>query len=546
MTRKSTTKSAHTQSQQANKKNNSVVEIMDTTLRDGEQTHNVSFSPTEKLHIARILLEKVNVSRIEVASARVSQGEHEAVSRILQWANEENKEYKKRIEVLGFVDDKKSIDWITSAGGEVINLLTKGSLKHLQHQLRKTPQEHFKDIEKVRNYAAKKNVTFNVYLEDWSNGYKDSRDYVYNMLDVLTQMDIARIMLPDTLGVMYPAQVHNAFLDLCERYPNQHFDFHPHNDYGLGTINVLEAIKAGAKGVHATVNCLGERAGNASLAEVSANIHDQLGLKTSVNEKALQSVAHVVETFSGKRLAYNAPIVGEDVFTQTAGIHADGDKKGGLYENPLMPQRFGRKRSYALGKMAGKASLENNLKELGIELSPENHKKVLERIIVLGDQKKTVTIEDLPFIIADELNLTENKKISFDEVVVTSGIKVSPVCTLNFTYLDQEYRETGSGDGGYDAFMNALRRWAEKLKIKIPQLVDYEVRIPPGGKTSALVECKIVWEACSSSLDSKAEKKTQQEKKNITTRGVDPDQTMAAIYATEKMLNIILENTNEC
>lgn len=132
------------------------IEIMDTTLRDGEQTHNVSFSPTEKLHIARILLEKVNVSRIEVASARVSQGEHEAVSRILQWASSEKEDYDKRIEVLGFVDDKKSIDWITSAGGQVINLLTKGSLKHLQHQLRKTPQEHFKDIEKVRNYAAKK------------------------------------------------------------------------------------------------------------------------------------------------------------------------------------------------------------------------------------------------------------------------------------------------------------------------------------------------------------------------------------------------------
>lgn len=511
------------------------VEIMDTTLRDGEQTHNVAFSPTEKLHIARILLEKVNVNRIEVASARVSQGEHEGVTRILEWAHAQKNDYQNRVEVLGFVDGNKSIDWIKSAGGNVINLLTKGSLNHLQNQLRKSAQEHFRDIEKVRNYALKKNIIFNVYLEDWSNGYKDSRDYVYEMLDFLTQLDTARVMLPDTLGVMYPSQVHEAFTDLLQRYPQQHFDFHPHNDYGLGTINVLEAIRAGAKGVHVTVNCLGERAGNASLSEVSTNIHDQLGIKTSINEKSLHTVAHVVETFSGKRLAHNAPIVGEDVFTQTAGIHADGDKKGGLYENPLMPQRFGRKRSYALGKMSGKASLEHNLKELGIELSPENHKRVLERIIQLGDQKKSVTTEDLPFIIADELKLTENKSIVFDEVVITSGIKVSPVCTLNFSYKNEEYRETGSGDGGYDAFMNALSKWAEKIKIKIPHLADYEVRIPPGGKTSALVECKIVWDVAASSSTAA---------RTITTRGVDSDQTMAAIYATEKMLNIILDKKN--
>lgn len=518
-----------------------IIEIMDTTLRDGEQTHNVSFSPTEKLHIARILLERVNVSRIEVASARVSDGELNAVKNILNWAHKESKDYAGRVEVLGFVDGKKSIDWILSAGGSTINLLTKGSLKHLQYQLRKKPEEHFKEIEAVRNYAAQKNVTFNVYLEDWSNGYKDSRDYVYQMLDYLVPLEVARIMLPDTLGVMYPEQVYNAMVDLCQRYPQQHFDFHPHNDYGLGTINVLEAIRGGAKGVHTTVNCLGERAGNASLSEVSANIHDQLSLKTSIQEEALYTAAHVVETFSGKRLAHNAPIVGEDVFTQTAGIHADGDKKAGLYENPLMPKRFGRKRSYALGKLAGKASLENNLKELGIELSPENHQKVLERIIQLGDQKKSVTIDDLPFIIADELKLRGERKISFDEVVVTSGIRVSPVCTLNFTYQGEEYRETGSGDGGYDAFMNALRRWAEKIKIKIPHLVDYEVRIPPGGKTSALVECKIVWEVFAK--DKKDEKKSNT-KKTVTTRGVDSDQTMAAIYATEKMLNIILDNPN--
>lgn len=513
------------------------IEIMDTTLRDGEQTHNVSFAPAEKLHIARILLEKVNVDRVEIASARISEGERLGVEKILQWANSTDNEnpshnYSERIEILGFVDGEKSVRWIKDRGAKVINLLTKGSIKHLTGQLRKTPAEHMKDIRKVIQVADNEGVKVNVYLEDWSNGYRDSRNYVYDLIELLCETSTRRIMVPDTLGVMYPTEVNEAITDLTYRYKDCHFDFHPHNDYGLGTINVLEAIRAGASGVHTTVNCLGERAGNASLAEVAANIRDQLKLKTQIAEKHLFLISRVVETFSGKRLSHNSPITGEDVFTQTAGIHADGDKKGGLYESTLAPKRFGRKRSYALGKMAGKASLENNLKDMGIELSEDNRQKVLNRIIELGDQKKKITPDDLPFIINDVLNIPESNLIKFDHITVTTGKGVTPICSLWLSYKEKQYKTTGSGDGGYDAFMNALRKWGEETGFKIPELIDYEVRIPPGGKTSALVECKITWVKNSmKSEDSITE--------TFQTTGVDPDQTVAAIAATEKMINLI-------
>lgn len=499
------------------------VEIMDTTLRDGEQTHNVAFSSGEKLQLSKLLLEKVNVDRLEIASARVSKGEEYSVKKIVEWAKGAG--FLQRLEILSFVDGGKSIAWLQETGIQNMNLLTKGSLKHLEGQLRKTPKVHFSEIHKLIESASDEGIETNVYLEDWSNGYRDSRDYVYEMIEFLTTTKAKRIMLPDTLGVLYPSQVKAALTDLTARFPDTHFDFHPHNDYGLGTINVLEAIEGGAHGVHVTMNCLGERTGNASLAEVVAGIHDHLKLKTNINEKALYNVSRVVETFSGKRLAANSPIVGEDVFTQTAGIHADGDKKGGLYHNPLQPQRFGRKRSYSLGKLSGKASLENNLKELGLELSDENREKVLRRIIELGDQKKTVTPEDLPFIIADVLNIAAENKISFQKVVITSGKGISPVCSLTLSYQNKESRVTGSGDGGYDAFMTALRIWAADAEFTMPSLTDYEIRIPPGGKTSALVECKITW---------------QHDQKVLITRGVDSDQVMAAVSATEKMLNLVL------
>ena len=140
-------------------------------------------------------------------------------------------------------------------------------------------------------------------------------------------------------------------------FPWAEFDFHPHNDYGLGLANAIYAVKSGINCIHCTMNCLGERAGNVSLAEVSVALKDQMGIKLDIDETHLLLVSEMVELFSGKRISKNSPIVGEDVFTQTSGIHADGDKKGKLYHNPIFPERFGRKRSYALGKMSGKSSL---------------------------------------------------------------------------------------------------------------------------------------------------------------------------------------------
>lgn len=499
---------------------------MDTTLRDGEQTNNVSFSPREKLHIARILLEKVNVDRIEVASALVSEGERQSTEKIMEWATGDG--YLDRIEILGYVDTHRSVDWIVSCQARCINLLTKGSLHHLTKQLKKEPARHFKDIAKTVEYAQKKSVAVNVYLEDFSNGFRNSPEYVFEMVGHLKKLGVKRVMLPDTLGVMYPTEVYDVISLMNEKFEGVHFDFHPHNDYGLGTVNTLEAVRAGAGGVHVTVNCLGERTGNASLAEVSASLSDHLEneVRHQIKEKNILSVTRLVESFSGKRLASNAPIVGEDVFTQTAGIHADGDSKGGLYESRLMPQRFGRKRIYALGKMSGKASVDQNLKELGIELTEENRNKVLERIKQLGDKKKIVTPEDLPFIISDVLELPELNKVRFDNVVITSGLHIMPMCSLTISYKEKQQKVTGTGDGGYDAFMSALRSWGENNGVKVPVLLDYEVRIPPGGKTSALVECKITWDTG---------------EKNLATRGVEPDQALAAIQATLKMLNLIVD-----
>lgn len=500
------------------------IEIMDTTLRDGEQTSGVSFSVSEKLTLAKLLLEELQVNRIEVASARVSDGELQSVQQITKWAIE--KGYLERVEVLTFVDNGVSLKWMESAGAKVQNLLTKGSLNHLTHQLKKTPEQHFADISETIAKAGGLGIDTNVYLEDWSNGMRNSPEYVFQYLEFLSKQPVKRIMLPDTLGVLTHYETYSFISQIVQKYPDLHFDFHGHNDYDLSVANVMEAIKAGCHGLHLTVNGMGERAGNAPMASVVAVINDFLPeIEIAIKEQSLFKVSKLVSAFTGFGIPANKPIVGDNVFTQTAGIHADGDSKKNLYFNDLLPERFGRKRKYALGKTSGKANIQKNLQELGLTLNDEELKKVTQRIIELGDKKERVTKEDLPYIISDVLDSGSlQQKVFVKSYVLTHSKGLQPSTSLAVEIEGESFEEHAQGDGQFDAFMNALRKVYRTKKISLPNLVDYAVRIPPGSNSDALCETLITWE---------------QNDKEFTTRGLDSDQTVSAIKATEKMLNII-------
>jgi len=504
------------------------LEIMDTTLRDGEQTSGVSFNAVEKLSIAKILLDEVKIDRIEVASARVSEGEFNGVKKIADWAGRNG--FLNKIEVLGFIDGNLSIDWINKTGARVVNLLSKGSLKHLREQLRKTPDEHIRDICNSIHYANELGIKVNIYFEDWSNGMLNSRDYVFFLMDSLKDEKIERYMLPDTLGILNMDQTYEFCKLMIQRYPGKHFDFHAHNDYDLAVANVFTSIKAGIRGIHTTVNGLGERAGNVPLSSVIGILNDHLKIKTNLNENSLTRVSRLVESFSGIRIPSNKPLIGENVFTQTCGVHADGDSKNNLYQNNLIPERFGRVRKYALGKTSGKANIKKNLEELGLDLDPESMKKVTAKVIELGDKKEYVTTEDLPYIISDVLKnggMNHPVKIKHYALSIANGLR--PVANICVEIHGKSYEESSVGNGQYDAFMKALWKIYRSLNKERPVLIDYIVTIPPGGKTDALVEAIITWNF---------------KNREFKTRAVEADQTEAAIKATAKMLNIIENQDN--
>lgn len=499
------------------------IEIMDTTLRDGEQTSGVSFSIAEKLSLSKLLLDELKVDRIEIASARVSEGELKAVKEVSQWAK--TKGYEQRVEILSFVDGGISIDWMNQAGAKVQNLLTKGSLNHLKYQLKKTPDQHFKAIEENILAAQKEGISTNLYLEDWSNGMRNSIDYVKEYLSFVTSLPIKRVLLPDTLGVMTYYETYSFVSEVVKNYPDIHFDFHGHNDYDLSVANAMEAVRAGCHGLHLTVNGMGERAGNTPMASTVATLKDFLPeVEVNINETSLYKVSKLVATFTGFRIPVNKPVVGQNVFTQTAGIHADGDKKKNLYFNDLLPERFGRTREYALGKTSGKANIQKNLQKLGVTLNDDEVKKVTQRIIELGDKKEIVTTEDLPYIISDVLNSITEQKVVVKSYVLTHAKGLQPNTVVSLDMEGEILEEKASGDGQFDAFMNALKKIYKKKKMILPQLIDYAVRIPPGSNSDALCETLITW---------------KNEEKEFITRGLDSDQTVSAIKAAEKMLNII-------
>ena len=500
------------------------IEIMDTTLRDGEQTSGVSFSVAEKLTLSKLLLEELKVDRIEIASARVSEGELNSVKEIAAWAK--SKSLLDRIEILTFVDQGTSLNWLKDSGAKVQNLLTKGSLNHLTHQLKKTPDQHFKEIENNVLEAEREGITTNVYLEDWSNGMRNSRAYVEEYLSFIVTQPIKRVLLPDTLGILTHLETYKFISEIVSKFPELHFDFHGHNDYDLSVANSIEALRAGCHGLHLTINGMGERAGNTPMASAVANIKDFLPeIEININETALHKVSKLVSTFTGFIVPANKPVVGENVFTQTAGIHADGDKKNNLYFNNLLPERFGRTREYALGKTSGKANIQKNLQKLGVTLNDDEVKKVTQRIIELGDKKERVTTEDLPYIISDVLNSTMEERVLVKSYALSHSKGLQPNTTISLEIDGEIMEASASGDGQFDAFMRALKIIYKKKKIELPLLVDYAVRIPPGSNSDALCETFVTWKSST---------------KEFTTRGLDSDQTVAAIKATEKMLNVKL------
>lgn len=525
------------------------IEILDSTTREGEQVVGVHFNKIQKEQIVFSLFNS-GVDYIELTSVNHKNLEETEIAKAIFFkARQENLESK--IEILGFLDNGLSIEWINKVGGRVINLLTKGSEFHCRQQLSQTPEEHWEKIKEEVLLAKEKGLIVNLYLEDWSGGFLDyienNNQYIKQMIQKVSSLPINRLMFADTRGVLFTELAEKFLKESIEwaRQKNDQlkYDFHCHNDICCALHNSLKACEAGIDRVHVTVNGLGERAGNTRLEEFVVLCHDQTKFTTNFKIEKLDSVCQLVANCSGRRIPPNTPIVGSIVNSNKAGVHTHGDRKSmgqvqvKMYGNPnIFPERFGRDPKKIidapLGKLAGKASVKENLDKLGVKLPEVDENvlidKIMEEVRVLSSRKgQDLTLGDFLFILSRVLKQQNIIVFKIIDVTLVSQKERTALASAVVEYKGAKFEIFGQGNGGIDAFMNALRVWqSQNQNFVIPTIYDYLVDIPEGGKSSAVTKATIFWQSENSKPS------------YFQTIGIDSDQGMAAIKAISDALNI--------
>jgi len=313
-------------------KKSKVISIFDTTLRDGEQTPGVSLTPEDKIEIAH-KLDSLGVDTIEAGFPLVSKGEYEAVKRI-------SKE-KLRSEICGLARaNRMDIDTAIECDVDCIHTFIATSDIHMKYKLKMSKEEVLKAAVDSVEYAKKHGVVVEFSPEDAS---RTDFSYLMDVLKAVTDAKADRINIPDTVGVMDPRNVYDWISKITDSIKIP-ISIHCHNDFGLAVANSLTAVEAGATQVHATINGLGERAGNASLEEIVMNIHLLLKKKTNINTKLLYETSKLVTRLTGISVQPNKAIVGENAFGHEAGIHTHGISAKPITYEPISPELVGRKR----------------------------------------------------------------------------------------------------------------------------------------------------------------------------------------------------------
>jgi len=468
----------------------------------------VSLTAEKKLWIAKAL-DKLGVDVIEAGSAVTSEGERTAIRGVAHEGL--------RAEICSFARALKGdIDYCLACDVDSVHLVVPVSDLHIEKKLRKDRAAVLRMAVDTTAYAVDHGLIVELSAEDASRA---DADFLREFYRQGVAAGAQRLCYCDTVGVLVPDRAAAQFADLARIAP---ISVHCHDDFGLATANSVAALGAGATQVHATVNGLGERAGNASLEELVMTLESLYGYTTRIKTTELYLISRLVSRLTGVPVAQNKPIVGENAFTHESGIHTHGLLADTRTYEPITPEMVGRERRIVLGKHAGSASVHLALKELGLDASDEQLADILKRIKELGDKGKRVTDADLQAIADAVLEINREARIKLQELTVVSGNIVTPTSSIKLSVDGHEVVEAGIGLGPVDAAINALRKAIGKLADIT--LEEYHVDAITGG-TDALVE---VWV------------KLSRDGHIITARGARADIIMASVEAVVEGVNRLL------
>jgi 2-isopropylmalate synthase len=489
--------------------------VFDTTLRDGEQTPGVSFTADDKLSIAR-QLDKLGVDIIEAGFPISSKGEKDAVKRIT------DAHLDSQICGLSRVI-KADIDACLDCGVDIVHTFVPTSDVQIKYTIGKSKKEVVQMAVDAVEYIKAHGVKC---LFSAMDATRTDMNYLLEVFQSVERAGADIINVPDTVGVMTPSLMYRFIEDIHDAMEIP-IDVHCHNDFGLAVANTLAAVEAGAQQVQVTVNGLGERGGNADLAETVMSLHSIYGIKTNIKTKYLVETSRMMERLAGIYLPPNTPIVGANAFSHESGIHTHGVlKKAETFEPGVMtPEMVGHKRRLVAGKHAGKHAVKKMLGDIGLKPTDEQLDEIMQRIKTLGDKGKQVTDADLYTIAEAVMGEVAKAKqaIAVEEVSVMTGNNITPTAAIRAKVHGKQRIEAQTGVGPVDAALNAVHTILGKhTKIK---LYNYKLAAITGG-SDALAEVTIG---------------VEDEKGNIVTaRAAREDIVMASVEALVSAINRLM------
>ncbi|HHT19743.1 MAG: 2-isopropylmalate synthase [Euryarchaeota archaeon] len=485
--------------------------IFDTTLRDGEQTPGVAITPDEKIRIAK-RLDRLGVDVIEVGFPAASQGERKAAQQI--------KSLGLNTQVCGLARVlQEDLDAALDSDVDYIHTFIGTSPLHRKYKLKMDQDEILQKSVQAVEYIKDHGIIAEFSAEDAT---RTELEFLQKIYSAVEEAGADIINVPDTVGVMLPVSMHKLITDI-KKAVKIPISVHCHDDFGLAVANSLSAVEAGAQQVHATINGLGERAGNTSLEEVVMALMINYGIKTNINTELLVGTSELVSRITGVKMPPNKAIVGDNAFAHEAGIHVHGVlQKAETYE-PLKPEMVGHTRRIIMGKHTGARAIRSKLDDYGIEMDEDQFCSLYDQVKKLGDKGKMITDADLQALAETVIGRPKEEKVRLEGFTVITGDNVLPTATVKLNIDGQIKTAAKTGVGPVDAAINAIQSLVgETADI---ELKEYHIEAITGG-TNALAEVFVIL--------------ADNEGNSATGRSTVEDVVMASVEAVLDAINKIL------
>lgn len=453
--------------------------ILDTTLRDGEQTPGVSLTSDEKVEIAKKVSE-LGVDVIEAGFPIASEGEYEAVKRIAGLG------LSSKVAALARAN-RKDIELAVSTGAQRVHVFIATSDIHMKYKLKMTREEVLNAIREWISYVRDRGLEVEFSAEDST---RSERGFLIQAFKTAASSGAKMLDIADTVGTASPQLMTELVTQIKREIPNAGVSVHCHNDFGLATANTLAAIVAGADQFHGTINGIGERAGNVSIEEVAVGLKMLYGIETGIKFEKIYETSKLVEKLTGVQVSKNKPLVGDNAFGHESGIHTHGILSNPLTYEPMSPELIGRKRWFMAGKHAGSHGIAAMLKEMGVQFSDEQLNVIVNQVKAIGDKGKQVTDADLYAIASSVTGSAPKKFVSVGGLVSVTGVNVLPTTSIRLAFSGKTLESSSTGIGPVDASLKAIQRALEGTMTLY--LREYSIQAVTGGSDSlAQVSVKV-------------------------------------------------------